>query len=66
MAEKTITILPQIDYLNYQYLPNSDLTGSYETFTRSTLILENGSGVLRMYMIDRSFNFVSYSFENYL
>ncbi len=29
-------------------------------------MIDNGDGVLKMYLIDRFFNFVSYSFENYL
>jgi hypothetical protein len=49
-----------------RYLPEADLQSADEPFPRSTMIKDNTLGLLKMYLIDRRFNFISYCFEGYL
>ena len=42
------------------------MSGASEPFPRSTVLLGNQKGKLRMYLVDRNFTFTSYNFEGYL
>lgn len=66
IAYKTIKIVPGTANLAYKYMPESDLSGTFEPFARSSVMIGNEQGQLKLYMIDRNFNFISYCVEDYL
>lgn len=47
-------------------MPESDLSGTYEPFERSSVMIGNEQGQLKLFMIDKNFNFISFCLEDYL
>jgi hypothetical protein len=48
------------------YLPAKDFESSSEPFPRSTNLVEDNWGKLRMLYVDRTFNYVTINFEDYM